>query len=155
MFIDSGVRQRGVSMIELIIFIIVVGLALTGVLSVMNLTNRQSADPMLRKQALAVAESLLEEITLKDFADPDGTNAGETRATYDDVADYNGFSMAGITTVDGNPIAALAAYSAAVTVASCTLPGVPAADCLLVTVTVTDSAQQTVSLSAYRTNYAP
>lgn len=69
--------QRGVSLIELIIFIVIISTALIGILAVMNLTSAHSADPLIRKQALAIAESLLEEVELMPFTfcDPDDLNA--------------------------------------------------------------------------------
>lgn len=69
--------QRGISLIELIMFIVIVSVALAGILPVMNVTTRSSADPLIRKQALAIAESLLEEVELMPFTfcDPDDANA--------------------------------------------------------------------------------
>lgn len=70
-------RQLGVTLIELIVFIVIVGAALAGVLKVLEVTNRNSADPLVRKQALSIAESLLLEITQQPFTlcDPDDANA--------------------------------------------------------------------------------
>ena len=69
--------ERGVSLVELIIFIVVVGVAVVGVLAAINLGTRSSADPMVQKQALAIAEALLEEVQLQPFTycDPDDANA--------------------------------------------------------------------------------
>lgn len=69
--------ERGVSLVELIIFIVVVGVAVVGVLAAINLGTRTSADPMIQKQALAIAEALLEEVQLQAFTycDPDDPNA--------------------------------------------------------------------------------
>ncbi len=69
--------QRGVSLVELIMFIVIVSVALAGILLVMNTTTRGSADPLIHKQALAIAESLLEEVELMPFTfcDPDDANA--------------------------------------------------------------------------------
>lgn len=64
----SLIRQRGVTMIELIVFIVIVGTALMVLISVMNLTTQRSADPVRRKQALMLAEALLEEIELAKFS---------------------------------------------------------------------------------------
>ena len=50
-------RQRGFTLVELIIFIVVVGAGLAGILSVSNQVVRSSADPMLTKQSVALAES--------------------------------------------------------------------------------------------------
>lgn len=83
--------QRGFTLIEVIIFIVVVAAGLAGILTVSNTVVKSSADPMVRKQALALADSILEEILQKEYADPDGVQGSETtRATMDDVDDYNG-----------------------------------------------------------------
>mgnify|MGYP003387114915 CR=1 FL=1 len=55
-------RQRGVTLIELIVFIVIVSVGLAGILSVLNLTTRHSADPMIRKQMLAIAEGMMDEV---------------------------------------------------------------------------------------------
>lgn len=77
--VKPGARARsGFSLIELIMFIAIVGAALAGVLSVLNVTVAASADPMVRKQMLSIAESLLDEVTSKPFTVciPDDANAG-------------------------------------------------------------------------------
>jgi len=70
-------NQRGISLIELIMFIVIVSVALAGILLVMNTVTKGSADPLVHKQALAIAESLLEEAELMPFTfcDPDDLNA--------------------------------------------------------------------------------
>ncbi len=70
-------KQRGISLIELIMFIVIVGVAVAGILLVMNVTGRHSADPVIHKQALAIAESVLEEVELMPFTycDPNDANA--------------------------------------------------------------------------------
>lgn len=60
--------QRGLSLIELVFFIALVGFAIAGVLVVYNQAVRGSADPLVRKQALAVAESLLSEVLAQPFS---------------------------------------------------------------------------------------
>lgn len=72
-----GASQRGLTLIELIFFIVIVGVALAGVLTVLNITTGSSADPMLRKQMLTIAEAVLEEARLQPYTwcDPDDTNA--------------------------------------------------------------------------------
>ncbi len=92
-------RQRGFTLIELIIFIVVVAAGLAGILSVMNTVVKSSADPMIRKQTIAIAESLLQEILLKDYAKPTGSTAAAyptgTRNLFDCVDDYNNYVTAG------------------------------------------------------------
>ena len=106
-------RQRGFNLIELLISIVVISIACTGVLLVYAQTVRFSADPMVQTQALAVAEAYLDEILARPLTDPDGTNAGETRPVFDNVGDYNGLSnsppqdqngtVADLAPVDGQP----------------------------------------------------
>ena len=69
MYITKGVAmaargpgQRGVTLIELFIFIVVVSVAVVGLLQIFARTTASSADPQLRKQALAIAEAMLDEI---------------------------------------------------------------------------------------------
>lgn len=77
MFINRHLCIRryhtGVSLVEVIIFIIIISVGVVGLISTMNVTLKASADPMLRKQSIAIAESLLEEIQLQAFTycDPD------------------------------------------------------------------------------------
>ncbi len=70
-------RQHGISLIELIIFIIIVSIGVVALLAVFSTTVRKSSDPIIRKQMLAIAESLLEEVQSKPFTycDPDDANA--------------------------------------------------------------------------------
>jgi len=64
----ARLRQRGVTMIELILFIVIIGVGLAGIVAVMNFTTQRSADPVRRKQALMLAEALLEEVELAKFS---------------------------------------------------------------------------------------
>jgi MSHA pilin protein MshD len=68
--------QRGVSLIELIIFIVIVGVGVAGILVSYDTVVRGSADPIIRKQALAIAESLLLEVEQQAFTwcDPQDDN---------------------------------------------------------------------------------
>ncbi|QYF93319.1 type II secretion system protein [Massilia sp. PAMC28688] len=63
----------GVSMIELIVFIVIVSANVVGILGALSLTTGRSADPLQRKQAILIAEGLLEEVSLArmTFCDPD------------------------------------------------------------------------------------
>ena len=80
----SMTRQHGLSIIELLVFIVVVGIAVTGALQAYSSTSRTSADPMVRKQAMAVAESLLEEVLSKPYTycDPDDAQADTATGAF-------------------------------------------------------------------------
>lgn len=115
-------RQRGLTLVELILFIVIVGVAVAGVLAVFNQATRASADPLVRKQAMAVAEALLEEIVAVHYNCPTGATCNpvttSNRTQTHAVGDYHGFTMNGIHAIDGTPIMHLAGYSASVTVAA-------------------------------------
>ena len=74
---SSRRRPLGLSLVELIVFIVIVSAALAGIIGVMSITTRSSADPLIRKQALAIAEAFLEEVLLQPFTycDPDDPSA--------------------------------------------------------------------------------
>lgn len=171
-------RQHGLTLIELIVFIVIVGVALAGVLTVLNHTVRHSADPLIRKQALAIAEAMMEEVLSQPFTwcDPDDPNAAtatgpggctvaegigvetvagntDTRPSnttpFDNVSDYDG-----LTTTANIAGGGTAVYTASVTVAGTALNGIAGSESLLVTVTVT-APGETVQLQGYRTRHSP
>jgi len=77
--------QLGVTLVELVVFMVIVSVALVGVLKVLDITNRGSVDPLVRKQAIAIAESLLLEIEQQSFTlcDPEDPNAATALTTSD------------------------------------------------------------------------
>ena len=156
--LDKSHRQRGASLVELILFIVIISIALAGILLVMNNVTRHSADTLIRKQALAVAESLLEEVALQDFISASGVTNAVTQANrateYHIVNDYAGFSMpAGITDVNGNDVLGLGSYTATVAVGGLALGTIAAGSAVQITVTVTDPQNNPVQVSGYRTAY--
>lgn len=173
-------HSRGISLVELVVFIAIISVGLAGILGVMNYTTRASADPLVQKQALAIAEAYLEEVLAMPFTycDPDDANAataqdatgcaslveamgpepGESRGSgttpFDNVNDYNG--LAGVpASVDGTAIGGLGSYSVAVAVVAEALSSVPVAASLRVRVTVTGPNDVNVVLDGYRSRYAP
>lgn len=172
-------RQLGLSLVELVMFIVVLGLALTAVLKAFTQATAASVDPQLRRQALAIAESLMEEVQLMPFTfcgaddanvataqavgdcatlpEAIGPEAGETRGTFDNVNDYNGLAMAGIVDITNTPVSGLSGYSASVRVAADDLGSLTAAsgDALRITVSVTSPDGSTLTLDGYRSRYAP
>ena len=176
-------RERGMSLIELVVFIVVLAIGVSGIAILFNQMTRSSVDPVVRKQALAIAGSLLEEIELHAFTycDPDdpavrsaasaaacatpeaaGPEAGETRYAdprFDNVNDYDGFAMSGgVRDVGNTVVPGLGAYAASVSVqpiAAGELPGIPPSEGLRITVSVTGPANANVVLQGYRLRYAP
>jgi len=62
-------NQKGISLIELIIFIVILSVALTGITLIYINTTRYSADPVIRIRSIELAQSTLEEILLKAYDD--------------------------------------------------------------------------------------
>ena len=170
-------HQQGFTLIELVIFIVIVSVALAGVLTVLNITTKSSADPMIRKQALAIAEALLEEVMMQPYTycDPDDVTAAtatstagctttvenigpdvnpngttETRASSTNPFD-NVNDYDGLSTTTNIAGGGVAKYTANVTVANATLNAVSG---LLITVAV-NSGTETISLQGYRTPHSP
>ena len=151
----------GFTLLEILVTIVVLGIAASAIMGVYISTIRTSADPMIQQQAVAIAEAYLEEIQLKAFADPTqaetgGSEAGETRSTYDDVQDYDGLNDVGARDQNNNAIAALAAFDVQVDVTGRALTGtntVTAANSLRIDVTVDHAVIDPIVLSGFRTNY--
>jgi len=139
--------QHGVTLIELVISMLIISVALVGILSVINLTTRHSADPLLQRQALAIAESYLEEITAQAYSG--GASTG--RAHFDDVDDYHGLNDSGVRDQNGNAVAGLSQYTVSVSVAAVTLADDVAAKQIIVSVNA--SGMPEVTLVGYKANY--
>ncbi|WP_222911385.1 prepilin-type N-terminal cleavage/methylation domain-containing protein [Pseudomonas sp. DNDY-54] len=151
-------HQRGVTLIELVISIVIIGIAAAALYSAMASIVGRSADPMLRQQSLTIAEGYLEEILIQPYLDP-GTfsigscekTAGLPRARFDDVCDYAELEDIGVRDAVGNLITGLAGYKVRVAVASlASWNGVPARR---IEVTVTDPSGHDLRLSGFRTCY--
>lgn len=113
-------RQRGFSLIELVVAVAVLGLAASALLSVAVRSGTDSARLLREQQVLALAQALLAEVQALPYTycDPDdganlatatspatcavpenlGPEAGESRfgpLRFDNVNDYNGYQMPG------------------------------------------------------------
>lgn len=173
-------RQHGLTMVELVMFIVIVGVAVVGVLGVISLTTRSSAEPIRQKQAMAIAESLVDEIraahiTWCDLNDPayltatsaagcavaEGPNqeAGGGLRPFDNVNDYivtYGVEQAYNTDVIGTPFPAGYAATVKITPVAFGPAGaaIPAGAALRIEVTV-KYGTDAVTLESWRTRYAP
>lgn len=119
----SRPAQRGLTLMEMVITIVILGIALTALVSAMAGMASRGADPLMRNRALALAQMYADEILGKRFdeytplgggqADPGLTACtglgpeGETRAGFDDVDDYQGLDDSPPRDQDG---ATLSAY---------------------------------------------
>ncbi len=176
-------HQQGFTLIETIVFLLVVGIGVVGLLSAIGTAVRHSADPLPQKQALAIAEALMEEINAAGFTfcqagtpnfasateatetqcgvngvESVGPETGEVRP-YDNVNDY-------VAALDAEPVqldvskinASMLAppnYKASISISQAGMASIPAADALRITLVVTGPNNTRVSLDSYRTRHAP
>ncbi len=152
----SRFYSLGVTLVELIVSIVVIGVALAGVMVVIVRNTSASADPLIWHQAVIVAEAYLEEALTKQFTDPNPPEGGETRATYDDVLDYNNIvAESPPRDQNGTAITSLAGYAVTVQVTTEALNDITLAsgNAVRVQVTVTTPTGGSVVVSGYKTNY--
>ncbi|MFI3156626.1 MAG: hypothetical protein QX199_10750 [Methylococcaceae bacterium] len=152
--------QYGISLIELVLFIVIVSVAVSGVLSVINVANTGSVDPLIHKQTLTIAESLLEEIELQSFSNPNGGFTGAAtqanRGSFDDIFDYHGFATAGIFPADGSLVGVpgLGGYNVNVAVVNAGADwGIAGGEVVSIIVTVTPPSGNPLTAVGYRFNY--
>jgi len=154
-------NNSGFTLIEILVTIVVLGIAATSIMSLFISTVKTSADPLIQQQAVSIAEAYMEEIQSQHFADPvvaetGGAEAGETRASFNDVQDYDGLSDTGAKNQNNVAIADLTDYDVAVSVTPQTLSGstsIAALDSRRIDVTVSHPVTGSVLLSGFRTNH--
>jgi MSHA pilin protein MshD len=145
-------RQHGLTLIELIVALSLAGVLLGSMWNAWSLMGRGSADPLVARQQLAIAQSLLREMSLQPIS---GASAVATpgRTGYASITDYNGLAMSGpsgITDVEGAPVSGLSAYGATVSVTPQALAGVPAGSGYWITVSVTGPDARALVLGQWR-----
>jgi MSHA pilin protein MshD len=153
--IPNHLRYKGYTLIELVVSMTIIAIALIGTLMAINMAVLYSGDPVLRQQAMVIAESYLEEIGGKNF--PTTPCPSGTRSTFTNICNYNDLSEAP-TSQDGTPMAGLGAYTVNVAVdstsASLGSPSlVPGTQVVRIDVTVFHAPMTPMKFSLYRTNY--
>lgn len=143
-------HQAGVTLVELIVALVLAGVILTSIWNAWTLLGRSSADPLVARQSLAIAQSLLREIELQPMPGTAQAAATPGRTGFASIADYHGLTMNGITDVEGAVVPGLEAYGAAISVTPQALEGVPDSDGWWVAVTVTGPAGERLLLSMWR-----
>jgi len=143
---------RGMTLVELVVAIVIVGIAVTSVLSTLSAQATRSAEAMIREQATAIAYAYLTEILQKNFVKSPGAR---TRATFDSIDDYQAPTPSPVLDQMGNAVAGLDQFQVAVMVGNGTLGGLSGIGVVKrVDVTVTHvSSNVAVLASGYRTKY--
>jgi len=152
-------RQRGVTLIEMVVFIIVLSIGLTAMVSAMNNHLSNSVDPIVNTRALECAQAKLDEISARKFDENSPTGgvpacgSGESGAVaclgivpdgdFDDVGDFNSH----VDNSDSN-----CAITVTVVNAGGDL-GINADQARRVTVDVVSPGGGRATISTYRTNF--
>lgn len=141
-------RSNGLTLIELIVSILIMSVGLLGIMSVFSLTAGKNVNPLIQKQALAIAQSYMNEILSQAYSG--GVATG--RSNYTNIDNYNGLTDYGAKNQDGVSIIGLSRYTVSVAVsAPQTLTG--GVEAKSITVKVLGPGAIEVTLVGYRTNY--
>jgi prepilin-type N-terminal cleavage/methylation domain-containing protein len=149
MSVRGSFRQRGVTLVELIVTISVISLAGVSLVSTLSYITGAGGDHVLQAQAQSIADAYLHEITGKCFADcqPGPENS---RMEFDDVTDYNGLNTVVATDQMNN---AGGNFNVSVALTAGTLGVLPAADVWRIDVTVQYGEGNRAIATGYKTNH--
>jgi len=180
--LESPRRQAGFTLFEIIVSIVVIGAVIAGLVPLFTLV-RGSGEPLMEKQAMAVAAALLEEVRASGFtwcdkADPAhetataaagctipealGPETGNTRP-YDNANDYHAWCstpMSPITDITGTAVAGLSGFTARICVATAALGAladtgdIRTAPAIRISVTVANG-NGSVTLDGWKVRNAP
>ncbi|MEE8224925.1 MAG: hypothetical protein V3R42_04315 [candidate division NC10 bacterium] len=158
-------NQRGTTLIDLIVVIVIVALAVPPMMGLLIQVMRQSTFGVTVTRANHLASTLFEEMRSKR-GDENATAAsatlgpdpGETRATYDDVDDYHGLDESPPKDSLGNDLAGSAGFRQQVSV--CYVANTDLDTCIggptlykRITVTVTDPEGRASELVTMISNF--
>jgi len=158
-------RRTGFTLVEAVLSLVIVSVMLVAVLSTVGASRLSQYRTSQYSRGQLLAESLMAEILPQDYLDPNnppvfGTESGEstiTRADFDDVDDYDGWSSSPPMQKEGTHIPGLAGWQRRVTVkwvnpADTGEVKSSETNAKRITVTVSCDNKQVGSLTAIRTN---
>ena len=171
-------HNRGFTLVEIIVVIIVFSIAAVGVLGTYQQTMRHANDPVHNARAVKLAQAYLEEILGKRFDENGGQggvprcgsadagsqlcsgafgpDGGEgSRDLFDDVDDYDGLDIPTATDAQGNVLTGYTGYRVQVQVVNAgnELVGLNNVEAKRVDITVTTPRGYDFNFSGYRVNY--
>ena len=105
---DTQKKHKGFTLVELVVAIVITAIALTFLTSIFFANPGRSIEPLLQIRATEFGRAMMEEILSKNFDENTpvggqppcasctaladfGSDAGETRVSFDDVDDYNDY----------------------------------------------------------------
>lgn len=158
-------RQRtdGFSLIELVITIVIIGLALTALTSSLFSAVGRSADPLWQAKATHLSQAYLDEILAMRYQDNSalgggavgtctigGAEAGEaSRSLYDDVDDYDGLTESA-DFLDSSASSNYSDYNISIDVTCVGPTNAASTSSKLIAITITSPTNQRLVFSAFR-----
>lgn len=150
-------KSKGVTLVELVLTIAILGIALSGIMLAYVINVRYSASPIITAQAISIAKGYLEEVYSKDFPVTLPCPAPPAnRSDYTNVCDYQGMVNNGVINQNGASVPSLQNYSILVNIVTSgfSFSGLtPGTDVVRIDVTVSHASIPNFVLSAYRTNF--
>jgi MSHA pilin protein MshD len=163
-------HQRGATLIELVMTIVIISVAIAGVVGAFSLIAGRSADPLNQTRAVALSQLYLDEILAKQFADesPVGGGAvnaakadcsnigadGESRSTFNDVDDYDILDNDSPQNSEKDPLSGYSNFRVSVSVQCAgTEVGLAQDQAKRIDITITDPSGNNYLFSAYRGNF--
>ena len=145
-------RERGFTLAELVIAIVVLSIGVVGILGVFTQAIVASADPLIRQQNLALAEGMLEEVMGSRCVDG-ATSPSPNRDRWRYTLDYDGLDQSPPQTLAGEGLPGLEDYRVTVAVEhpvplGPTGNGVPA--CRITVTSAHLSSSESITLIAHR-----
>jgi MSHA pilin protein MshD len=156
-------RAKGFSLIELVITIVVLGIALSALSTSLFTGVGRSADPMWQSKATQLSQAYLDEMLSMRYQENSplgggavgncsiaGAETGESsRSLFDDVDDYNGLTETA-TFLDGTTTSSYSGYSISIVVSCDDHLGASSTNTKLITLTVTTPTNQSLVFAAMR-----
>lgn len=136
--LSTPCKQRGMTLVELVITIVIIGIAAAALFSAMASIAGRSADPMLRQQSLYIAEAYLETLQALPYMDLDDKH---------ELAQGEGGPPKGL---DGEVIPELKAYRVRTRIIEEELNEVTAKRIIVI---VEDPSEEKLELTGWRTCY--
>jgi prepilin-type N-terminal cleavage/methylation domain-containing protein len=143
-------HQQGLTLIELVTSITIIGLAGSAVLGVMGYLSSTSGATLARTRAQDIAQLYLSQVMSRPFSDPDATPVEASRSQFDDIGDFAGIDDASAIDQSGTVIAP---WRVRVTVTPAALGSVAAANARRVDVRVDLPDGQVALATGFRTRY--
>ena len=168
-------RQKGTTLIELVMTIVIISVAIAGVVGAFSLIAGRSADPLNQTRAVALSQLYMDEILAKQFADESPIGGGavdktkadclnigvddidvddESRSTFNDVDDYDVLDDYPPKNSEEDSLGGYSNFRVSVSV-QCAGTEVDLADyqAKRIDITITDPSGNDYLFSAYRGNF--